>query len=322
MPDRRTVVRALGVAAAGTAGALAGCSGLSDPLGPPPSPPAYADWLHRPDVATYVDAVDPGSSQRFTVAYVRPARILDGTDELLSAAGDRWTDDTIVRTRLDRRHRGLVDPGEVDHWVAMAGRGQAVDGSAVVGVRGAMGGTFDGAAVASRLEGSSHRLEDAGTHGGFDRRRWRDRNLAVAIGDDRVLLAEADPQDPSALSRPIEDVLASVIDVVAGRRSPAHEADDDLRSLVGHLGDGLAVRGSLPPGREFADLDGLVGWGASSVAVEDLRQRWVGVFREAVPIEALERRLRAGYFVELDDLQRHGRTAVATGTVDLPVWLA
>lgn len=322
MPSRRTVLRGLGAGAIGAAGGLAGCSGLPVPLGSPPSPPAYAGWLHQPDAPSYVDGVGATAPRRFTFRYTRPAHVLGRTDELLAEAGDRWVDDAIVEQRLHRRRRALVDPAEVEHSVAMVGRVPAANSGAVVGVRGAMGGSFDVAAVRDRLVERVGRLSDVGAREGFDLRRLPDRNTAFAFGDDRFLLAEATPADPGALSRPIEALLEGVVDVLADDRPPAHEGDDDVRSLVGHLGDGLAVRGALPPGREFADVDGLAGWGASSVGVEDLRQRWVGVFEDAVPIDAIERRLRAGYFIGMDDLQRHGRTVVATGTVDLPVWLA
>lgn len=319
MTGRRRLLRAL---AAGVAGATAGCNFPSSPMRAVPEAPAYADWLHRPDLARYVPGVDDGTDQRFAFGTARPSRIVERTDDLLAAAGPRWVRDDVVRAYLDRRDVEVLDPRTVDRWVGMQSVA-TVDGEpAAAEVEGAMAGSFDPAAARRTLVEDDAATASAGTYRGYDFVQLLGRRTVVGFGRGRVLRAVVEPASAGEPDRPPAALLEATIDVLAGERAPAHERDRTLARLVGHLGDGLAVRGRAPPAGQFGDVEGLDGWGASSRAVDDLQQRWVGAFDGDPPGASIERRLRSGYFISLAAVRRPDRMVVARGRVDLPVWLA
>lgn len=324
MPDRRALLRWAGGAAASLpAAGLAGCALPGTGSEAAPTPPAYADRLHRPAVDEYVAGV--GETQRFTTRFARPAAIAERTADLLAAAGDRWTSAGFVERALADLTVDALDDTSVDRWIRMAESAPAGDGRASLSVGAALAGSYDPDAVRERtLAGSDPgggEPAPAGRYRGYDLVEWPFRERAAAFGAGQVVRTSGSLPTGSRRRRSLLALLEPALDVLAGTATPAADVDRTLARLLGHLGEGFAVRARTPPGTRFAAQEGLVGWGAASVAVEGLRQRWVGVFADRPPVDAVERRLGSGYFIELDSVERRGRAVVATGRVDLPVWL-
>lgn len=316
---RRELLRGAGLAMAvlPTIG-LAGCGFPSSGPAAVHEPPAYAERLHRPALDGYVE--DVGERRRFTVGSSRPAAVEARSDEIVAAAGDRWATDGVVRRALDRWDVGLLSPAAVDRWVGMATSAPLGDDRARLSVAGALSGGYDPSAVRERVSSGPPPTTTTGTYRDYDLLRWLTRERVAAFGAGQVVRARGSSPG-TAPERPLVAAVEPALDVLAGAAPPATGVDRTLALLLGTLGDGFVVRARLPPGPVFRDLDGLLGWGGASVAVEGLRQRWVGVFADAPPVEDVERRLRSGYFIDLTALDRDGRVVVAEGRVDLPVWL-
>jgi hypothetical protein len=327
--SRRRLLKCGAAIGTATLAGLAGCSaadpGLLDWRG---EPLAYATWLPAP-ATVFRDPVDAEDRQGKLLRSYYPFAVTDW-----SAVGDRLAvQGREAASQIEAEGDDYETEYEDGHVHPVLPVGPDEAGLEVYSNRGLSvleTGIDDGAVVAAF---ESHRpetggFERAGEYEGWEMLTLREGAWTVAVRDGVVVEGFRSTGFGTPLLQGTRKVVEGVIDARAGEQRYV-DTDDDLGTLVSHLGHGAYVTGSTRPAGRVADEgDATAGTAtatgrhriratgeATTLGADGIRSTYAAVFESSADasVERVARNGKPWHDWEDVETKVDGRVVVAEG---------